>query len=207
MHNFNKKNIITETIIKRENPMLRPKPIDNEIKLSDKRYIVSKTDAKGIITYANDYFVEICGYSEKELIGQSHNVVRHPDMPKVAFKLMWDRIKQGKNFIAIVKNLAKDGSHYWVVTDFEPKIDPISNEVISHTAFRKAAPRKAIEEIIPIYATLLKIEEEDGMEASEMFLRNFLDENRTTYDEFIDKTIGNSGMFKIFFKAMKKLFS
>ena len=187
--------------------MKQPEVRDNEIKLSSKRYIVSKTDAKGIITYANDYFVEICGYTEKELLSQPHNIVRHPDMPKVAFKLMWDRIKQGKNFIAIVKNLAKDGSYYWVVTDFEPKIDPITNEIISHTAFRKAAPQKAIAAIEPIYAILLKIEKEDGIEASEAFLRNFLEENKTTYDEFIDKTVGNSGMFKIFFKAMKKLFS
>lgn len=187
--------------------MLKPKPIDNEIKLSDKQYIVSRTDSLGVIEYGNDYFHEICGYSEAELVARPHNIVRHPDMPKVAFKLMWDRIKKGENFIAVVKNLAKDGSYYWVVTDFEPKIDPITNEVTSHTAFRKAAPRKAIEAISPIYATLLKIEKEDGVEASEMFLRNFLEENKTTYDEFIDKTIGNSGMFKIFFKAMKKLFS
>ena len=187
--------------------MKRPIPIDNEIKLSDKRYIVSKTDAKGVITYTNDYFVEICGYNEDELLGQPHNIVRHPDMPKVAFKLMWDRIKEGKNFIAVVKNLAKDGSFYWVITDFEPKIDPITNEIISHTAFRKAAPQKAIDVMSPIYATLLKIEQEDGLKASEMFLRGFLEENKTTYDDFIDKTIGNSGMFKIFFKAMKKLFS
>ncbi|MEA3370980.1 MAG: PAS domain-containing protein, partial [Campylobacterota bacterium] len=149
-------------------------PTDNEIKLSETRYIVSKTDAKGIITYANDYFVEICGYTEEELLGQPHNIVRHPDMPKVAFKLMWDRIQKGENFIAVVKNLAKDGSYYWVVTDFEPKVDSITNEVISHTAFRKAAPRKAIEAIDPIYAKLLKIEQEDGIEASEMYLRGFL---------------------------------
>lgn len=187
--------------------MKQPLPTENEIKLSDTRYIVSKTDAKGVITYANDYFVEICGYTEKELLGQPHNIVRHPDMPKVAFKLMWDRIKKGGNFIAVVKNLAKDGSYYWVVTDFEPKVDPITNEIISHTAFRKAAPRKAIETLAPIYATLLKIEQEDGVEASEMFLRGFLEENKTTYDDFINKTVGNSGLFKIFFKAMKKIFS
>ncbi len=186
--------------------MKQPQARDDEIKLSSKRYIVSKTDAKGIITYVNDYFVVICGYKAKELLGQPHNIVRHPDMPKIAFKLMWDRIKQGKNFIAVVKNMAKDGSYYWVVTDFEPKIDPITNEVISHTAFRKAAPRKAIETMTPIYAKLLEIEKENGVEASEAYLRNFLDENKTTYDEFIDQTVGNSGVFKIFFKKMKKLF-
>ncbi len=186
--------------------MTHPEPIENEIKLSSKRYIVSKTDAKGIIEYGNDYFVEISGYSEAELIGKPHSIVRHPDMPRVAFKLMWDRIKQGKNFMAIVKNLAKDGSYYWVVTDFEPKVDPITNEIISHTAFRKAAPQKAIDTMIPIYAKLLEIEKESGMEASEKYLRGFLEENNTTYDDFVNKLVGNTGLFKLFFTAMKKIF-
>lgn len=187
--------------------MQHPKPNSNEIKLSSKRYIVSKTDPKGIIEYGNDYFVEISGYSEAELLGQPHSIVRHPDMPKVAFKLMWDRIKQSKNFMAVVKNLAKNGNYYWVVTDFEPKVDPITNEIISHTAFRKAAPQKAIDAMIPIYAKLLELEEEGGMEASEKYLREFLEENHTTYDDFVNDLVGNKGLFKIFFTAMKKLFS
>ncbi|MBU1927643.1 PAS domain-containing protein [bacterium] len=187
--------------------MPQPIPKDNEIKLSNKRYIVSKTDAKGIIEYGNDYFVEISGYSEAELIGQPHNIVRHPDMPKVVFKMMWDRISRGKNIMAVVKNLAKDGSYYWVVTEFEPKIDPITNEILSHTAFRKAAPQKAIDTMTPIYQKLLEIEKTGGMEASEKYLRGFFEENKTTYDEFIDKLVGNSGIFKLFFTAMKKLFS
>ena len=186
--------------------MKHPQPIDNEIKLSPKRYIVSKTDAKGIILYGNDYFMEISGYSEEELIGQPHSIVRHPDMPRIAFKIMWDRIKQGKNFMAVVKNLAKDGSYYWVVTDFEPKTDPLTNEIISHTAFRKAAPQKAIDTMTQIYAKLLEIEKNDGMEASEKFLIKFLEENNTSYDDYINKLVGNSGLFKLFFTAMKKLF-
>jgi len=187
--------------------MKHPNPIDNEIKLSERRYIVSKTDTKGIIEYGNDYFVEISGYSENELVGKPHSIVRHPDMPRIAFKLMWDRIKEGKNFIAVVKNLAKDGSYYWVVTDFEPKIDPITNEIISHTAFRKAAPQNAIDTMSPIYAKLLELEEDGGMEASEKYLREFLEKNKTNYDDFINKTVGNSGLFKIFFAAMKRIFS
>ncbi|MEA1892390.1 MAG: PAS domain-containing protein [Campylobacterota bacterium] len=187
--------------------MTHPEPIDNEIKLSPKRYIVSKTDPKGIITYSNDYFVEICGYTQEELIGQPHSIVRHPDMPKIAFKLMWSRIQQGQNFIAVVKNLAKDGSYYWVVTDFEPKMDPISNEIISYTAFRKAAPQKAIDTMGPIYAKLLELEEEGGMDASQQFLYDFLEDNNVTYDEYINKLVGNSGLFKLFFTAMKKIFS
>jgi PAS domain S-box-containing protein len=187
--------------------MPQPIPIDNEIKLSSKRYIVSKTDAKGIIEYGNDYFVEISGYTEAQLIGQPHSIVRHPDMPKVVFKMMWDRINRGKNIMAVVKNLAKDGSYYWVVTEFEPKIDPITNEILSHTAFRRAAPQKAIDTMMPIYQKLLEIEKTGGMEASEKYLRGFFEDNKTTYDEFIDKLVGNSGIFKLFFTAMKKLFS
>jgi len=187
--------------------MKHPEPIDREIKLNPKRYIVSKTDKKGIIEYCNDYFVEICGYSESELIGKPHNIIRHPDMPKIAFKLMWDRINKAENFMAVVKNLAKDGSYYWVVTDFEPKVDPITNEIISHTAFRKAAPQKAINAIIPIYAKLIEIEKEGGMEASEKYLRGFLEDKHITYDEFINEVVGYHGMFKMFFTIMKKLFS
>ena len=186
--------------------MMHPTPTDKEIKLSSKRYIVSKTDAKGIIEYGNDYFIEISGYKQEELIGKPHSIVRHPDMPQIAFKLMWDRIQTGKNFMAIVKNLAKDGSYYWVVTDFEPKRDPSTNEIISHTAFRKAAPQKAIDTIIPIYAQLLELEKEGGMEASQKFLYEFLESNNTTYDEYINNLVENRGLFKIFFTAMKKMF-
>ncbi len=187
--------------------MKRPEPKNQEIPLSTKRYIVSKTDTKGIIEYGNDYFMEVTGYTEKELIGQPHSIVRHPDMPKIAFKLMWDRINQGKNFVAVVKNLAKDGRYYWVVTDFEPKLDPITNEIISHTAFRKAASRKAIETMGPIYAKLLELEKEGGMEASEKFLYEFLEQNNVTYDEFVEKLSENKGLVHVLFNAMKKMFS
>jgi len=187
--------------------MQRPEPTNHEIQLSTNRYIVSKTDAKGIIEYGNDYFVEISGYSEAELIGQPHNIIRHPDMPKVVFKMMWDRINRAQNIMAVVKNLAKDGSFYWVVTEFEPKVDPITNEIISHTAFRKAAPRAAVEAMTPIYQKLIEIEKNGGMEASEKYLRGYLEEAGVTYDEFIDDLVGNHGIFKVFFKAMKKLFA
>ncbi len=186
--------------------MNRPIPLEKEKVLDPKRYIVSKTDPKGVITYGNDYFVEVSGYSEAELIGKPHNIIRHPDMPRVVFKLMWDRIKKGENIIAVVKNLAKDGSYYWVVTDFEAKKDPITNEIISYTAFRKAAPKKAVEIMEPIYKKLVAIEKEGGMEASENYLRGFLEEKGKSYDEFIDEVVGNKGLFKIFFQTMKKLF-
>ncbi len=186
--------------------MKRPEPIEKEKVLNPKRYIVSKTDPKGVITYGNDYFVEISGYSEAELIGKPHNIIRHPDMPKIVFKLMWDRIKKGENIMAVVKNLAKDGSYYWVVTEFESKMDPLTNEPVSYTAFRKAAPRKAVDKVIPLYKKLVEIEKVSGMEGSEAYLKGFLEEQGKSYDEFIDDVVGNKGIFKIFFVAMKKLF-
>ena len=70
-----------------------PQPVDEQIKLDAKRYIVSRTDPKGVIEYGNDYFVEISGYKGSELVGQPHNIIRHPDMPRIVFKMMWDRIK------------------------------------------------------------------------------------------------------------------
>ena len=183
-----------------------PQPIDEEIKLDPKKYIVSKTDPKGIIEYGNDYFYEISGYKESELIGQPHNIIRHPDMPKVVFKLMWDRIKQKKNIMAVVKNMAKDGRYYWVVTDFEPKLNRLSNEIESYTAYRQAAPEKAVKAIEPIYKKLLEIEKEQGMEASEKYLTDLLEEKNMSYDEFVESIVGNKGLFKIFFAAMKKFF-
>ena len=187
--------------------MKHPEAINNEIQLNPKKYIVSKTDPKGIIEYGNDYFVEISGYSETELIGQPHSIIRHPDMPKIVFKMMWDRINNAQNIMAVVKNLAKDGSYYWVVTEFEPKLDPITNKIISHTAYRKAAPKAAVAAMEPIYKKLLEIEKEGGMQASEKYLRGYLEEKSISYDELINELTGNKGLFKIFFTAMKKIFS
>lgn len=186
--------------------MQKPTPKNEEIILDPKRYIVSKTDPQGVITYGNDYFVEIAGYKESEMIGQPHNMIRHPDMPKVVFKLMWDRIQNGKPIMAVVKNMAKDGRYYWVVTEFETKKDKLTNEITGYTAFRKAAPKDAVKAIEPIYQKLREIEAQSGMDAAENYLVGLLEEKGVSYDEFIDNLVGNKGLFKIFFTAMKKLF-
>jgi len=176
------------------------------IELDPKRYIVSKTDNSGKITYGNDYFVEISGYSESELIGQPHNIIRHPDMPRLIFKLLWERLEHGQNMLAVVKNLSKDGRTYWVTTEFETKRNKLTNEIIGYTAFRKAASEKAINEIQKLYNTLHKIEQEFDIEASEKYLTGYLEEKNQSYDEYIDDVVDNRGIFKIFFSAMKKLF-
>ncbi|MEA2017058.1 MAG: PAS domain-containing protein [Campylobacterota bacterium] len=148
--------------------------LDEEIKLDPKRYIVSETDSKGKITFCNDYFIEVCGYTKEELIGSPHNIVRHPDMPKVVFKLLWETISAGKNINAVVKNLAKDGRYYWIFTEFEARKDNDTHEIIGYHAARKSISIHVIEIISNLYAELLEIEKTDGIEASEKYLIDFL---------------------------------
>jgi len=154
--------------------MIKPLPIDEEIILDSKRYIVSETDDKGKITFCNDYFVEVSGYSRDELIGKSHNIVRHPDMPKIVFKLLWQTISAGKNINAVVKNLAKDGRYYWIFTEFESRKDTDSGKIIGYHAARKSISKHILEIIAELYSELLKIEKESGVDASEDYLNNFL---------------------------------
>ena len=156
--------------------MTKPTPIDEEIKLNPKRYIVSETDAKGKITYCNDYFMEVSGYNEEELIGKAHNIVRHPDMPKVVFKLLWETISAGKNINALIKNLAKDGRYYWIFTEFEIRKNTATGEIIGYHAARKSISKHVIEVIADLYAELLEIEKNDSIEVAQTYLVNFLKE-------------------------------
>lgn len=151
-------------------------PRDEEIKLGHNRYLVSETDATGVITYCNDYFTEISGYTREELIGKQHNIIRHPDMPKVIFKLLWKRIQSGKNVNALVKNLAKDGRYYWIFTEFKTRIDLDTHSVIGYTAHRKSISHDIVDVISKMYAQLLEIEKTQGVEASEKHLKKILKE-------------------------------
>lgn len=163
-----------------------PKPIiDEEIIWDKTKTIVSKTDAYGTILYANDVFANTCEYSPIELIGEPHNIIRHPDMPKVAFKVLWSALKKGENFHAIVKNLTRTGRYYWVITDFT--IDKNENdEIIGYTARRKAVPNSVIKKIEPLYKTLLDIEKIKGEKASELYFDAYLrEEVGKNYDEFV----------------------
>ncbi len=157
---------------------------DKEIRLDPNKTIMSKTDTHGIIEYANEYFIEISGYSEYELMGKPHNFIRHPDMPGVIFKVMWDRLKHGDNIYALVKNLAKDGRYYWVLTNFETKYDE-NNKIVAYYARRKAAPTNAIYQIEKIYKTLRAIEKNQGLEVAEKYFSGMLEEKNLSYDEFI----------------------
>jgi len=159
-------------------------PTNNEIKMKDNDFIVSKTNASGIITYCNEIFMEMAGYEEEELLGKNHNIIRHPDMPRVAFKLAWDLISSGKEFFGFVKNMAKSGDYYWVFANITPDYD-ISGKIVGYTSVRRKPPQTAIDTVIPIYKKMCELEKTGGMEASGKFLFDFLDENNITYDELI----------------------
>ncbi len=149
-------------------------PNKEEIVLENNRYLVSETDANGLITYCNDYFTQISGYNREELIGHQHNIIRHPDMPRVIFKLLWERIQSGKNINAVVKNLAKDGKFYWIFTEFKTRLDLDTNSVIGYTAHRKTISHDAVEVISELYSKLKKIEQEENMDAAEKYLNEYL---------------------------------
>ncbi len=135
-----------------DNNMNRPNPIDEEY-IFDKGLIISSTNLKGIITYANRKFCEISGYTKQELQGKNHNIVRHPDMPKAAFQEIWNTIKSGKEWTGVVKNLRKDGYYYWVYSHITPI--EINDEISGYTAARRPASHTEVEDTIPIYKALL----------------------------------------------------
>ncbi len=126
--------------------------IDKEVPYPDGKLIVSRTDTKANITHANQAFIEMSGYTEAELIGQPHAILRHPDMPAVAFKDVWDTLGQGKKWQGYVKNLRKDGTYYWV---FATAIANVRNGVVvGFTSVRRKPSRDRVNECIPLYAEL-----------------------------------------------------
>lgn len=163
----------------------RPTPIDKEVSWDKTQVIMSKTNPIGIIEYANETFVDVCGYEDYELMGQPHSIIRHPDMPRVIFKVLWENLKKGNNFHAVVKNLAKSGRFYWVVTDFEIAKDE-NGVIVNYFARRRSVPQEVISmHIEPLYKKLLQIESASGMEFSEKYLIGFLEEKNRSYIEYI----------------------
>jgi PAS domain S-box-containing protein len=159
-------------------------PNSTEFVLNKNDFIVSKTDTKGIITYGNKIFIDMSGYEEEELLGKNHNLIRHPDMPRIAFKLAWEMIQNKQEFFGFVKNLRKDGGYYWVWANITPDFDT-KGQVIGYTSVRRKPNPKALEVIIPIYKKLLEAEKSGGMDSSRNILINLLEEKNMEYNELI----------------------
>ena len=165
-------------------------PTGKELFFDRNEIIVSKTDSKGRITYANQVFMRLAGYNEDEVLSSPHNLVRHPDMPRCVFKLLWDTIQAGGEIFAYVVNMAKNGDHYWVFAHVTPTFDSSGNVVGFHSN-RRVPNRDVLESVIkPLYKQLIDIENScnnkiDGMEKSFQTVLEILEEKGVSYDEFI----------------------
>ncbi len=152
--------------------------------------IVSKTDLKGHITYANKTFLDIAGYAEREVMGMPHSLIRHPHMPRCVFQLLWDTIQVKKEIFAYVVNRAKHGDHYWVLAHVTPSLDAQGQIDGYHSNRRVPDKRILAEKIIPLYKTLLDEEErhanrKEGMKSATALLLNLLQKKGVGYDEFV----------------------
>ena len=125
---------------------------NNETLLNIKSFLVSETDEKGIIRFANDEFCDIAGYSLSELIGQPHNMVRHPDMPKAAFKDLWTTVQKGEKWRGFVKNKTKSGGYYWVFATVFPFTSCDGSK--GYISCRRMASREEIAHHESLYKTM-----------------------------------------------------
>lgn len=152
-------------------------PTGREIPLQETDLIVSKTDVAGRITYCNRTFLAIAGYSEAELLGRQHNIVRHPDMPRSAFHLMWQTLKQGEEFFAYVKNMASNGNHYWVMANITPSYDR-DGRLLGYFSARRKPRQEAVGKAEALYAQMKQAEDQagakDAIEAGQVVLQQAL---------------------------------
>lgn len=147
-------------------------------------FIVSKTDLKGRITYTNQIFMEMAEYTEAELLGKPHSIIRHPDMPKAVFKYLWDTIATKQEVFAFVINKTKNGNDYWVYANITASLDAKGNIIGYYSVRRKPNP-KALDIVIPLYKKMLEVEKNSGVDASFKILTDILTEKGIGYDELI----------------------
>lgn len=163
-------------------------PTSVERMMRDGDFIVSMTDLKGRITYGNRIFIEFSGYSEDELLGSQHNIIRHPDMPRAVLKLLWDKIQAQEECFAYVKNMSKDGGFYWVFANVTP-IYEASGNAIGYLSVRRKPKMSGIQVVSGLYAAMLEAEKNAGpanaIAASTKLLVDVLTEKGLSYDELV----------------------
>lgn len=162
----------------------------NERFFDDDELIVSKTHLKGRVTYCNDLFLQLSDFSEHEMLGQPHNIIRHPEMPRCVFKLLWETLEGGNEIFAYVVNRSRNGDHYWVNAHVTPSFDG-EGRVIGYHSNRRTPDRDVLQSTIkPLYQRLLAEESnhadrKKGLTASIGMLKDLLAEQGVQYDEFI----------------------
>jgi len=162
-------------------------PTGREVKFDG--FIMSKTDLKGTITYINRTFMRIADYGPHELVGQPHNIIRHPDMPKAAFRLLWDTLKAGEEWFGFVKNLTANGDHYWVFANIT--IDCRDGNPVGYYSVRRPIlNREVLKDVEALYAQLRQIETSQGIEAALQHLNDLLRSQKMSYRQFVLKLYG-----------------
>ncbi len=152
--------------------------------------IVSKTDTKGRITNANTVFCAVSGYALPELIGAPHSIIRHPDMPRAVFKLLWDTILDRREVFAYVKNLSRSGDYYWVFAHVTPSYSK-DGQIVGFHSNRRVPDRRIIDDVIvPLYAEVLREEAKhrngkESLAAGFKYLVDFVSSRKMTYAELI----------------------
>ena len=149
--------------------------------------IVSMTDLKGVITYGNRVFIEVSGYSEEELLGSPHSIVRHPDMPRAMYKLLWDKIQNREECFIYLKDRGRDGSYCWVFANITPTFDPSGN-VTGYFSVRRKPKASGVQAMSGIYQAMLDAEKRDpanAIAASSKVLADKLKEKGLSYEEFV----------------------
>lgn len=152
--------------------------------MAENDFIVSKTDLSGKITYCNKIFMKMAEYSEDELLGKPHSIIRHPDMPKAVFKFLWDTIPTKQEVFAFVVNKTKNNNYYWVFTNVTASVDK-NGKIIGYYSVRRKPNPKALEVIIPLYKEMIRVEKNEGVAASFKVLTDILQEKGIGYDELI----------------------
>jgi PAS domain S-box-containing protein len=155
-----------------------------ELFFNDNEFIVSKTDIGGKITYGNELFIAMSGYTESELLHAPHNILRHPDMPASVFKLLWSKIKEKDEIFAYVVNKTKNNDYYWVFAHVTPSFDS-RGDIIGFHSVRRKPKSSALSVIQPLYRSMLSAEKTGGISAGEKKLFATLDQMKVPYDEFI----------------------
>ena len=155
-----------------------------ELTFSEHELIISKTDTQGKITYSNEVFIRMAGYTEEEFLGAPHNILRHPEMPKLIFKMLWGTIRSGHEINAYVVNRTKNGDFYWVNANVTPSFDE-SGRIEGYYSVRKKPKAAALAKIKSLYQQLLNAERIGGLSASEKVLNDLVEKNGGRYDKFI----------------------
>lgn len=164
-------------------------PTGEELYFGKEEIIVSKTDLRGIITYANDVFCRISGYQEAELLGQAHNIIRHPDMPACVFQQLWDTLQSGREIFAYVLNLARCGGHYWVFAHVTPSFNQ-QGEIVGYHSNRRVPYPDALPPVRELYQQLRAEERKhsdrrQGLAASGQLLAQTLNATGLDYAQFV----------------------